>query len=41
MLPTDEELNKVFKLYKKYRNAGVYEQQRINMFDFIKQHWTD
>jgi len=41
MLPTDEELNKVFKLYKKYCNAEVYEQQRINMFDFIKQHWND
>ena len=41
MLPTDEELNKVFKLYKKYCNAGVYEQQRINMFDYIKQHWND
>ena len=41
MLPTDEELNKVFKLYKKYCNAGVYEQQRINMFDYIKEHWND
>jgi hypothetical protein len=41
MLPTDDELNKVFKLYKKYCNAEVYEQQRINMFDFIKQHWND
>jgi len=41
MLPTDEELNKVFKLYKKYCNAGIYEQQRINMFDYIKQHWND
>ena len=41
MLPTDDEIEKVLKLYKKYCNAGVYEQQRINMFDFIKQHWNE
>ena len=41
MLPTDDELNKVFKLYKKYCNAGVYEQQRINMFDFIRKIGMD
>ena len=40
MFPTDENLNKVFKLYKKYCNAGVYEQQRISMFDYIRKHWN-
>ena len=41
MLPTDEEIEKVFKLYKAYTQIGVYAQQRINMFDYIKEHWND
>ena len=41
MLPTDKELEKVFKLYKAYTLIGVYAQQRINMFDYIKEHWND
>lgn len=40
MIPTDEELDKVFKLYREYIKLGVYDQQRINMFDFIKQNWN-
>lgn len=40
MIPTDEELDKVFKLYRKYIKLKVYDQQRINMFDFIKQNWN-
>ena len=41
MLPTDEELIKVFKLQKAYTQIGVYAQQRINMFDYIREHWYD
>lgn len=40
MIPTDEELDKVFELYKKYTKLGVYCQQKISMFDFIKQNWN-
>jgi hypothetical protein len=41
MLPTDEELIKVFKFYKEYSKLGVYEQQRIDMFNYIREHWND
>jgi len=41
MIPTNEEIEKVFKLYKAYLQIGVYAQQRINMFDYIKEHWND
>jgi len=40
MLPTDKEIEKVLKLSKAYTRLGVYAQQRINMFDFIKQNWN-
>ena len=41
MIPTDEDIEKVFKLFKKYCKIGVYDQQRINMFDYIREHWND
>lgn len=41
MIPTNEEIEKVLKLSKAYTWIGVYAQQRINMFDYIKQHWND
>ena len=41
MLPTDEEIEKVLKLSKAYTKLDVYVQQRINMFDYIKEHWYD
>lgn len=41
MIPTDEELTKVFTLYRKYSKLRVSEQQRINMFDYIREHWYD
>ena len=41
MLPTDEEIEKVIKLSKKYAMLNVLQQQRINMFDYIKEHWND
>ena len=41
MIPTDEELTKVFILYRKYSKLGVYEQQRIDMFNYIRKHWDD
>ena len=41
MLPTDEEIEKVLKLVKEYSKLKVPEQQRINMFDYIKEHWND
>jgi len=40
MQPTDEEIEKVIKLSKEYSKLGVYQQQRVNMFDFIKQNWN-
>ena len=40
MIPTDEEIEKVIKLSKAYSKLGVYQQQRVNMFDFIKQNWN-
>ena len=40
-IPNDEELDKVFRLYRQYLTIGVYAQQRINMFDYIKEHWND
>lgn len=41
MTPTNEEIEKVLKLVKAYSKLNVCEQQRINMFDFIKEHWND
>ena len=40
MLPTDEEIEKVLKLKKAYTQLGMYAQQRINMFDYIRKHWN-
>ena len=40
MLPTDDEIEKVLKLSKAYTKLTVYEQQRINMFDFIRKNWN-
>jgi hypothetical protein len=40
MLPTDKEIEKVLKLVKAYSNLNVCEQQRINMFDYIRKHWN-
>ena len=41
MLPTDDEIEKVLKLSKAYSSLNVCEQQRINMFDFIRKNWND
>jgi hypothetical protein len=41
MNPTDKEIEKVLKLVKAYSNLNVCEQQRINMFDFIRENWND
>ena len=41
MTPTDKEIEKVFKLFREYTKIGVYAQQRVNMFDYIKKHWND
>ena len=40
-IPNDEELDKTFRLYRQYLTIRVYAQQRINMFDYIKEHWND
>ena len=40
MIPTDKEIEKVLKLVKTYSNLNVCEQQRINMFDFIRENWN-
>lgn len=39
--PTNEELEKVLKLSRAYTKLNVPEQQRINMFDYIRKHWYD
>ena len=41
MNPTNEEIEKVFKLSKAYTQIGVSAQQRINLFDYIREHWND
>ena len=41
MNPTDEELEKVLKLVKEYSKLSILEQQRINMFDYIRKNWND
>jgi len=40
-LPTDKELEKVLTLSRAYTRLNVPEQQRINMFDYIRKHWYD
>ena len=40
-MPSDEEIEKILKLKKAYTQLGVYAQQRINMFDYIREHWND
>jgi hypothetical protein len=40
MIPTDEEIEKVIKLSKKYSKLNVPAQQRINMFDYIRKNWN-
>ena len=40
-LPTDKELEKVLKLSRAYSKLNIPEQQRINMFDYIREHWYD
>ena len=37
----DVEINKVIKLVKEYSKLNVPAQQRINMFDYIKEKWND
>lgn len=40
MIPTNEDIEKVLKLVKKYSKLNVLEQQRINMFDYIRNNWN-
>lgn len=40
MKPTDKEIEKVLKLVKEYSKLNIPEQQRINMFDFIREKWN-
>lgn len=41
MNPSDQEIEKVLKLVKEYSKLNVPAQQRINMFDYIREHWYD
>lgn len=41
MLPTGDEIEKVLKLVKAYTKLNVCKQQKINMFDYIREHWYD
>jgi hypothetical protein len=40
MIPTDEEIEKVLKLVKEYSKLNILEQQKINMFDYIRKNWN-
>lgn len=40
MQPTDKEIEKVLRLVKEYSKLEIPEQQRINMFDFIRENWN-
>lgn len=41
MIPTDKEIEKILKLVKEYSRLNVPYQQRVNMFDYIKEKWND
>ena len=41
MLLTDKEIDKVLKLFRAYTKLNVPEQQRINMFDYIRNNWNE
>lgn len=41
MTPTNEEIEKVLKLVKEYSRLNIPAQQRINMFDYIREKWND
>lgn len=41
MLPTDKEIDKVLKLFRAYTKLNVPEQQRVNMFNYIRKHWNE
>lgn len=41
MIPTDEELDKVFKLFREYTREDMPTQQKFSMFDYIKNKWND
>ena len=40
MIPSDQEIEKVIKLVKEYSKLSVSAQQRIDMFDFIRENWN-
>jgi uncharacterized protein YlxP (DUF503 family) len=40
MQPTDKEIEKVLRLVKEYSKLKIPEQQKINMFDFIRKNWN-
>jgi hypothetical protein len=40
MQPTDKEIEKVLRLVKEYSKLKIPEQQKINMFDFIRENWN-
>jgi uncharacterized Zn finger protein len=37
---TNEEIERVLKLVKEYSKLNIPEQQRVNMFDYIKKNWN-
>lgn len=41
MIPTNEEIEKVLRLVKEYSRLNIPEQQRVNMFDYIREKWND
>ena len=41
MIPTDKEIEKILKLAKEYSRLNVPFQQRVNMFDYIREKWND
>lgn len=40
MQPTDKEIEKVLRLVKEYSKLKIPEQQKTNMFDFIRKNWN-
>lgn len=41
LLPTKEDIEKVLLLVKEYSKLGVYAQQKIDMCDYVINHWNE
>lgn len=41
LLPSKGDIEKVLLLVKKYSKLGVFAQQKIDMCDYVINHWND